>query len=63
MYKTALSLFAISFVMLGYLGTQKPEGPNLILAQIAFVIYFAFFLLMPWYTKYDKTKPEPDRVT
>ena len=63
MYKTALSLFAISFVMLGYLGTQRPEGPNLILAQIAFVIYFAFFLLMPWYTKYDKTKPEPDRVT
>jgi ubiquinol-cytochrome c reductase cytochrome b subunit len=63
MYKTALSAFAISFVMLGYLGTQKPEGPNLILAQIAFAIYFAFFLLMPWYTKYDKTKPEPDRVT
>lgn len=63
MYKTALSLFAISFVMLGYLGTQKPEGPNLILTQIAFAIYFAFFLLMPWYSKYDKTKPEPDRVT
>lgn len=63
MYKTALSLFAISFVMLGYLGTQKPEGPNLILAQICYVTYFAFFLLMPWYTKYDKTKPEPDRVT
>ncbi len=63
MYKTALSLFAISFVMLGYLGTQRPEGPNLILTQIAFAIYFAFFLLMPWYSKYDKTKPEPDRVT
>lgn len=63
MYKTALSLFAISFVMLGYLGTQRPEGPNLILAQICYVTYFAFFLLMPWYTKYDKTKPEPDRVT
>ncbi len=63
MYKTALMVFAVSFVVLGYLGTQKPEGPNLILAQICYVTYFAFFLLMPWYTKYDKTKPEPDRVT
>lgn len=63
MYKTALMVFAVSFVVLGYLGTQKPEGPNLILAQICYVTYFAFFLLMPWYTKYDKTTPEPDRVT
>lgn len=63
MYKTALMVFAVSFVVLGYLGTQKPEGPNLILAQICYVTYFAFFLLMPWYTKYDKTRPEPDRVT
>jgi ubiquinol-cytochrome c reductase cytochrome b subunit len=63
MYKTALMVFAVSFVVLGYLGTQRPEGPNLILAQICYVTYFAFFLLMPWYTKYDKTKPEPDRVT
>ncbi|MFQ5756160.1 MAG: cytochrome bc complex cytochrome b subunit [Acidiferrobacterales bacterium] len=63
MYKTALMVFAVSFVVLGYLGTQRPEGPNLILAQICYVTYFAFFLLMPFYTKYDKTKPEPDRVT
>ncbi|MFQ6021674.1 MAG: cytochrome bc complex cytochrome b subunit [Acidiferrobacterales bacterium] len=62
-YKTALMLFAISFVLLGYLGTQRPEGPNLILAQICYVIYFAFFLLMPWYSQIDKTKPEPGRVT
>ena len=27
------------------------------------LLYLLFFLLMPWYTKYDKTKPEPDRVT
>jgi len=26
-------------------------------------VYFAFFILMPWYTKIDKCKPEPDRVT
>ena len=27
------------------------------------VIYFGFFLLMPFYSKMDKTKPVPDRVT
>ena len=63
MSKTALTLFTISFVVLGYLGTKPPEGLNLIIAQISTVLYFAFFLLMPWYSKYDKTKPEPERVT
>jgi ubiquinol-cytochrome c reductase cytochrome b subunit len=27
------------------------------------VLYFLFFLLMPIYTKHDKTKPVPERVT
>jgi ubiquinol-cytochrome c reductase cytochrome b subunit len=27
------------------------------------VVYFAFFFLMPWYTKNDTTKPVPERVT
>ena len=34
-----------------------------LLAQIFTVIYFAFFILMPWYSKIDKTKPEPKRLT
>ncbi len=63
MYKSALAVFVISFVILGYLGTQPTAGINLIIAQVGTVLYFAFFFLMPWYTKYDKTKPVPDRVT
>jgi ubiquinol-cytochrome c reductase cytochrome b subunit len=31
-------------------------------AQVFTFVYFAFFLLMPWYTRMEKTKPEPDRV-
>jgi ubiquinol-cytochrome c reductase cytochrome b subunit len=27
------------------------------------VIYFAFFIFMPIYTKLDKDKPVPERVT
>jgi ubiquinol-cytochrome c reductase cytochrome b subunit len=62
-YKTALALFVISFIGLSYLGTQAVSPLYTLLAQIFSVVYFLFFLLMPWYTKIDKTKPEPERVT
>jgi len=63
MYKTALVIFVAAFLTLGYLGTQPAAGPNLIIAQVCTVLYFAFFILMPLYTKIDKTKPVPERVT
>ena len=63
MFKTALALFTIAFLMLGYLGTRPPSGIAVILGQTGTVIYFLFFLLMPWYTTFDKTKPVPERVT
>jgi len=63
MYKTALAIFVVAFLTLGYLGTQPAAGPNLIIAQVCTVLYFAFFILMPLYTKIDKTKPVPERVT
>ncbi len=62
-FKTALTLFVISFFVLGWLGTQSPTPTLTLLAQIFTVVYFAFFVLMPWYSKIDKTKPEPKRVT
>nr|WP_314898880.1 cytochrome bc complex cytochrome b subunit [uncultured Deefgea sp.] len=62
-YKTALTLFVISFLGLGYLGTQAPTDMGTFLSRVLSIIYFLFFILMPWYTKIDKTKPVPDRVT
>jgi len=62
-YKAALTLFVLAFILLGYLGTQPAEGINTVLAQISMFVYFGFFLLMPIYTKLDKTKPVPERVT
>lgn len=62
-FKTALVLFVISVFVLGWLGTKTPTPLYTLLAQIFTVIYFAFFILMPWYSKIDKTKPEPERVT
>ncbi|HEY5654552.1 MAG TPA: cytochrome bc complex cytochrome b subunit [Woeseiaceae bacterium] len=62
-YKLALTLFVISFVLLGWLGTQPVSGTYVLMARIAAVVYFGFFLLMPYYTRIDKTKPVPQRVT
>jgi ubiquinol-cytochrome c reductase cytochrome b subunit len=63
MSRSALSLFALSFVVLGFLGLQAAQGLYVVLARIFTAIYFAFFLLMPIYTRLDRVKPVPDRVT
>ncbi len=62
LYKTALGLFVISFLVLGYLGSKPPSPILTLLAQIMSFIYFSFFLLMPIYTRLDKTKPVPQRL-
>ncbi len=61
-YKTFLTLFVISFIGLGYLGTKEPTPVHNIFARIFGIIYFAFFLLMPLYTSIEKTKPVPERI-
>jgi ubiquinol-cytochrome c reductase cytochrome b subunit len=61
--KFMLGLFVISFFVLGYLGTIPPSPAATMLAQICTVFYFAYFVLMPWYTRVEKTKPVPERVT
>jgi ubiquinol-cytochrome c reductase cytochrome b subunit len=75
LYKSAVAIFVITFLVLGYLGTEPVTmwgqfGAWLGYADVATVaariftlLYFAFFFLMPWYTAIDKCKPEPDRVT
>ncbi len=63
LYKGFLAMFVIVFVVLGWLGTQPVTDLYTLLAQIATTLYFAFFFLMPWYSKADKTKPVPERVT
>jgi ubiquinol-cytochrome c reductase cytochrome b subunit len=77
-YKSWLAAFVLSFLILGYLGTVPSNiwgqfGAGLplvggadratVVARVLTVVYFLFFALMPWYTKRDKTKPVPERVT
>ncbi|ROR29664.1 cytochrome b [Inmirania thermothiophila] len=63
LFKLALALFAVAFLILGYLGMLPPTPARTLVARICTVIYFAFFVLMPLYSKIDKTKPVPERVT
>jgi len=75
LYKGAVAIFVLTFLVLGYLGTEPvtvwgQAGAWLgyadratIAARICTLLYFAFFFLMPWYTAIDKTKPVPERVT
>jgi ubiquinol-cytochrome c reductase cytochrome b subunit len=63
MWKSALTLFVIAFIGLGYLGLKPPSDLYTLLARVFSVVYFAFFVLMPIYTKLDPVKPVPTRVT
>jgi ubiquinol-cytochrome c reductase cytochrome b subunit len=62
-FKIALTVWLIAFFTLGYLGTMGVTEGRTLVSQICTVIYFAFFILMPWYTTIDRCKPEPERVT
>ncbi len=61
--RVALLLFVVSFIILGYLGTQAVSPAKTLLAQIMTVVYFAYFIAMPWYTRAEKTTQPPERVT
>jgi len=61
--KVFLLVFCIAFVILGVLGVLAPTPGRTLLSQVCTVLYFAYFLLMPFYTRLEKTKPVPERVT
>ena len=63
-FRVMLTLFVIAFVGLGILGVMPPTAVRTAVSQVLSLIYFAFFLGMPFYTKNDVgSQPVPDRVT
>jgi ubiquinol-cytochrome c reductase cytochrome b subunit len=62
-YKLMLAIFVVSFIALAVCGLKPPSGIYPLLARVCTVLYFAFFVLMPFYTKWEATKPVPERVT
>ena len=59
----ALFLLVVSFFLLGVLGTLPAQGATVTFARLFSFTYFAVFLCMPWYTKLEKTKQPPTRLT
>ena len=62
-HKYIYAIFGLSFLVLGYLGTQAPTDTKTIVSQVCTLIYFSFFLLMPWWSAMGKFKTVPSRVT
>jgi ubiquinol-cytochrome c reductase cytochrome b subunit len=61
--KIAIAVFVVSFVGLGYLGHEGVTPLRTMMSRLLTFTYFGFFLLMPFYTSYEKTKRLPERVT
>ncbi len=63
LFKIAVAIFVVAFMTLGVCGMKPPSGIYPTLAKYCTGLYFAFFLLMPFYTRLDSVKPVPERVT
>jgi len=61
--RVAIVIFIAAFIILGILGVKAPTDSRTLLAQICTVIYFGYFIGMPFWTKREAVKQEPDRIT
>ena len=62
-HKPVYAVFIVAFLVLGYYGTQPPSQAGNLVSQICTLLYFGFFLLMPWWSRMGKFKTPPERVT
>lgn len=62
-HRWVYGLFATTFVLLGLIGGWPATGWNVVLGQVATLGYFAFFLLMPWWSRQGTFRPVPLRLT
>ncbi|AOY92558.1 cytochrome b [Cupriavidus sp. USMAA2-4] len=62
-HKSILIVFVVVFLVLGYLGVQPPSPVGEKVSQLGTLLYFAFFLTMPLWSRAGTFKPVPDRVT
>jgi ubiquinol-cytochrome c reductase cytochrome b subunit len=60
--KVFLGLFTMSFLGSCTWGCMPAQQPYLNITRIFAVPYFAFFWLMPFYSRMGGSKPVPERV-
>ncbi len=61
-HKYVYGVFVFFFLVLGYLGAQPPSDVGNYVSQLGTLVYFGFFLLMPWWSRMGTFSPVPDRV-
>jgi ubiquinol-cytochrome c reductase cytochrome b subunit len=61
-HRLVFGAFVFFFLVLGYLGSQPPSDAANVVSQVGTLAYFAFFLLMPWWSRMGTFKPVPERV-
>jgi ubiquinol-cytochrome c reductase cytochrome b subunit len=62
-FKLNLLMFGISFVVLGWLAMQPVTETITFLSRLFSFLYFAYFVVLFFTSKNERTKPVPDRVT
>ncbi len=62
-HKIVYGIFVINFCILGYLGVQPPSPVGNVVSQVGTLLYFGFFVLMPWWSQLGTFKKVPDRIT
>jgi len=62
-HKIVYGVFVVNFCILGYLGVEPPSDIGNLVSQVGTLIYFGFFVLMPWWSQVGTFKKVPDRVT
>ena len=62
-HKVVYGVFVVNFVILGYLGVQPPSEIGNLVSQVGTLLYFGFFVLMPFWSQLGTFKPVPDRIT
>ncbi|WP_336406955.1 cytochrome b [Gallaecimonas mangrovi] len=62
LHRLNLGQFALSFLVLLYLGTQPASDLYTLLARIFAFTYFGYFVLLWLYSKNERTQPLPERV-
>lgn len=64
LYKWLFWVFVLNCLVLGWAGSQMPEGIPLLMGRLATVYYFVHFLiLMPWLPKFERPLPMPDSIS
>jgi ubiquinol-cytochrome c reductase cytochrome b subunit len=63
LFRLAFAAFVCNFVLLGVMGSKPAEEPYIVIAQLATLFYFAYFLvILPWLPRFEVTKPLPASI-